>query len=285
MNPVKLVLCSSGAIACGVMLTLVVSAVMGEENTTNAFRVCADPNNLPFSNEDRSGFENKLEEIIAADLSRPLIYAWHPQRRAFIRNTLKAGICDAVMGVPAELGTVTATRPYYRSTYVFLYRTGHGLDGLTSIHDRRLKDASIGVQLIGDDGYNTPPAHALSAQGIVNNLVGYTVYGDYRDQNPPARIIEAVAMGAVDVAAAWGPLAGYFAPREIVPITLAPITDTAGYEPLLFQYDIAVGVRKGDQALKTRIDAALDRHRLEIAHLLQSYGVPLVAEGETALRN
>jgi len=141
------------------------------------------------------------------------------------------------------------------------------------------------VQLIGDDGYNTPPAHALSAQGIVDNLVGYTIYGDYREPNPPARIVEAVAAGAVDVAAVWGPLAGYFAPREIVPLTLAPITDTAEYKPLLFQYDIAVGVRKGDEALKTRIDAALDRHRLEIKHLLQSYGVPLVAEDGTVARN
>jgi mxaJ protein len=285
MNPAKFSPYRSITTACGVMLALAIGTARGEESTTNALRVCADPNNLPFSNRDRNGFEDKLAAIIAADLSRPLSYVGHPQRRAFIRNTLKAGICDAVMGVPAELGMVTASRSYYRSTYVFVYRPGHGLDGLTSIHDRRLKDVSIGVQLVGDDGYNTPPAHALSAQGIVDNLVGYTVYGDYREPNPPARIVDAVAVGAVDVAAVWGPLAGYFAPRETVPLTVVPITDTAEYKPLLFQYDIAVGVRKGHEALKTRIDAALERHRLEITRLLQSYGVPLIADEETALKN
>lgn len=181
MNSVRLSSSRSIAIAGSIMLVTAISAASGEESaTTNAFRVCADPNNLPFSSKEGSGYEDKLAEIIAADLSRPLTYVWHPQRRAFIRNTLKAGMCDAVMGVPAELATVTATRPYYRSTYVFVYRPGHGLDGLTSMYDRRLRAVSIGVQLIGDEGYNTPPAHALSMQGIVDNLVGYTVYGDYR---------------------------------------------------------------------------------------------------------
>jgi quinoprotein dehydrogenase-associated probable ABC transporter substrate-binding protein len=285
MKPVTRKSCRSIAVACCVTLAAAISAASAEESSSNPFRVCADPNNLPFSNQARAGFEDKLAQIIAADLSRPLAYVWHPQRRAFIRDTLKAGRCDAVMGVPAELAAVTASRPYYRSAYVFVYRPDHGLDGLSSMRDRRLKDVSIGVQLIGDDGYNTPPAHALSAQGIVDNLVGYTIYGDYREPNPPARIVDAVAAGAVDVAAVWGPLAGYFAPRETVPLTLTPITDTAEYKPLLFQYDIAVGVRKGDEALKTRIDAALDRHRMEIKHLLQSYGVPLVAEDGAVAKN
>ena len=219
MNPVKLSSCRSIGIAGGIMLGVAIGTASGEGGATSAFRVCADPNNLPFSSKEGSGFEDKLAEIIAADLSRPLTYVWHPQRRGFIRNTLKIGVCDAVMGLPADLGMVTPSRPYYRSTYVFLYRQGRGLDGLTSMHDRRLRDVSIGVQLIGDEGYNTPPAHALSAQGIVDNLVGYTVYGDYRASNPPARIVDAVAAGAVDVAAVWGPLAGYFAPRENVPLT------------------------------------------------------------------
>jgi mxaJ protein len=285
MNPVTLSICQPSAIVCGVILAAAIGTASGEESTINPLRVCADPNNLPFSNRNRSGFEDKLAEIIAAELSRPLTFVWYPQRRGFIRNTLKAGLCDAVMGVPAELGTVTVSRPYYRSTYVFVYRPDRGLDGLSSMHDRRLKDVSIGVQLIGDDGYNTPPEHALSAQGIVNNLVGYTVYGDYREPNPPARIVDAVAVGAVDVAAVWGPLAGYFALRETVPLRVVPITDTAEFRPLLFQYDIAVGMRKGDEALKTRIDAALDQHRLEITRLLQNYGVPLVTEDETASKN
>jgi mxaJ protein len=285
MNSAKLSSCRSIAMAGGFMLLGAAGTISSEDSATNALRVCADPNNLPFSNKARNGFEDKLAEIIAADLSRPLIYVWHPQRRAFVRNTLNAGLCDAVMGVPAELEAVTASLPYYRSTYVFVYRPGRGLDGLTSVHDRRLKDVAIGVQLIGDDGYNTPPAHALSAQGFIDNLVGYTVFGDYREPNPPARIVDAVAAGEVGVAAVWGPLAGYFAARQNVPLTLAPITDTAKYKPLLFQFDIAVGVRQGDEALKTRIDAALDRHRPEIVRLLRSYGVPLVTEGQPARKD
>jgi quinoprotein dehydrogenase-associated probable ABC transporter substrate-binding protein len=285
MNSAKLSSCRSIAMAGGFMLLGAAGTTGSEDSATNALRVCADPNNLPFSNKARNGFEDKLAEIIAADLSRPLTYVWYPQRRAFVRNTLNAGLCDVVMGVPAELEIVTASLPYYRSTYVFVYRPGRGLDGLTSVRDRRLRDVTIGVQLIGDDGYNTPPSHALSAQGFVENLVGYTVFGDYREPNPPARIVDAVAAGEVSVAAVWGPLAGYFAARQKVPLTLAPITDTAEYKPLLFQYDIAVGVRKGDAPLKSRIDAAVNRHRLEITRLLRSYGVPLVAEDEPAREN
>jgi mxaJ protein len=136
-----------------------------EEPNPASFRVCADPNNLPFSSSDRSGFENKLADIVAADLGKDVSYTWRPQRRAFIRNTLNADQCDAIMGVPAKLDLVTTSQPYYRSTYVFVYRSDHGLDRLNSILDPRLRKLAIGVQLIGDDGYNTPPSHALSEQG------------------------------------------------------------------------------------------------------------------------
>lgn len=272
-------LSAAGAATLALAFVVADDLAGGAQAESRSFRVCADPNNLPFSRSDGSGFENKLAELIASDLGERLVYTWRPQRRAYIRTTLKAGECDAIMGVPAQLGPVTATRPYYRSRYVFISRTDRNLGNLTSISDPRLKDLSIGVQLIGDDGYNTPPAHALSEQGIVANLVGYTVYGDYRQPNPPARIIDAVVNGAVDIAAVWGPLAGYFAPRATVPLTLTPITETAKFKPLRFDYAIAVGVRKGDDALKTPIDAVLGRRKAEIAQLLAQYGVPLVSDG------
>jgi mxaJ protein len=265
------------AVAAAALAALVSGVTRAQEANKDDFRVCADPNNLPFSSRTSAGFENKIAELIAGDLGRHLTIAWQPQRRAFVRHTLKADLCDVIMGVPAGFEMVATTRPYYRSRYVFVYRADRGYGELTSIRDPRLKHLAIGVQLIGDDGYNTPPAHALSQQGIVSNLVGYTVYGDYREPNPPARIIDAVANGTVDVAAVWGPLAGYFAARAPVPLTLAPITDTAGFKPLRFEYDIAVGVRKDDGALKDRIDGALERHRAEIERLLHDYGVPLVA--------
>jgi quinoprotein dehydrogenase-associated probable ABC transporter substrate-binding protein len=244
-----------------------------------SFRVCADPNNLPFSNSDGAGFENKLAQLIAHDLGQHVVYTWWAQRRGFIRNTLKAQTCDVVMGVPAKLDMVETTRPYYRSTYVFVSRADRHYD-LHSLRDPRLHNLSIGVQLIGDDGYNTPPAHALGEQGIVTNLVGYTVYGDYRRASPPARIVEAVANGEVDIAAVWGPLAGYFAERSGIPLTLTPLTDTAGFRPLVFTFDIAVGVRKGDHARRHAVDDALARHQPEIEQLLETYQVPLLRDDQ-----
>jgi mxaJ protein len=245
-----------------------------------SFRVCADPNNLPFSNREGEGFENRLAQLVAAELGKKVIYTWWAQRRGFIRNTLKAGDCDVVMGVPAELDMVEATRPYYRSAYVFVSRSDRAY-ALHSIKDERLRNLSIGVQLVGNDGFNTPPAHALGEQGIVRNVVGYTLYGDYREDSPPKRIVEAVESGVVDVAAVWGPLAGYYAQRSRVPLTLTPIGDTADFHPLAFEFDIAVGVRKGEHALRGAIEAVLVRRSAEIERLLADYGVPLVGrDGE-----
>ena len=266
-----------GAVAAAIIAAATLSPARSED-AASMFRVCADPNNLPFSNRAGAGFENKLAELVAGKLGKQVAYTWWAQRRGFIRNTLKAGDCDVVMGVPAKLDMVETTRPYYRSTYVFVSQSDRGY-ALNSIKDARLRSLSIGVQLIGDDGFNTPPAHALGEQGIVRNVVGYTVYGDYRQANPPARIVEAVESGAVDVAAVWGPLAGYFARRSPVPLTLTPIVDTEDFSPLAFQYDIAVGVRRGDHARKAEIDDVLARHRAEITRLLEDYGVPLVTGG------
>jgi mxaJ protein len=265
----------AAAAAVAMLMQVPLAAAHGTEGGANALRVCADPNNLPFSNRDGAGFENKLAGLIAEKLGKSLHYTWWAQRRGFIRNTLKAGACDLVMGVPARLDMVKATRPYYRSSYVFVTRADRHFD-ISSIKDKRLKHLSIGVQLIGDDGFNTPPAHALSQQGIVDNLVGFTVYGDYRQPNPPARIIDAVVDGRIDVAAAWGPLAGYFARRAPVPLTVMPMVDTEEFRPLVFEYDIAVGVRKGDHALQAEIDDVLARNAEEIRRILEDYGVPFV---------
>lgn len=249
------------------------------EEVTTELRVCADPNNLPYSNRDEAGFENKLAEFVATKLGKQLTYVWQPQRRAYIRTGLGSDACDILMGVPVKFERVEATLPYYRSTYVFVYRSDRHFD-LQSIKDQRLRKLSVGVQLIGNDGYNTPPAHALSEQGIINNVVGYTVYGDYRQPNPSSRIVEAVESGAVDLAAVWGPVAGYFAKLSPVSLTVAPIGDTDEFKPLLFQYDIAIGVRKGNHALRSQIDGIIARHRTEITRLLEDYSVPLVTNGE-----
>jgi quinoprotein dehydrogenase-associated probable ABC transporter substrate-binding protein len=244
-------------------------------------RICADPNNLPFSNRAEAGFENKLAAMVAESLGRQVSYTWWAQRRGFIRNTLKADRCDVVMGVPAGYDLVETTKPYYRSTYVFVTRQDQHLD-LASLTDPRLHQLTIGVHLIGDDGNNPPPAQALGQQGIVDNVRGYSIYGDYRQADPPARLIEAVEHGDIDVAAAWGPLGGYFAKHSAVPLTVTPVRDGEQFAPQQFQFAISIGVRKGDHALRDQLNAFIDGHRSEIASLLRSYGVPLVELPVTA---
>ena len=238
-------------------------------------RVCADPNNLPFSNERREGFENRLADLIAADLGARVEYTWWAQRRGFIRNTLNADLCDVVMGVPGSFELALVTRPYYRSTYVFVTRRDRGLT-LRSFDDSLLRTVRIGVQMIGDDYANAPPAHALANRGIVDNVRGYLVYGDYREENPPARIIEAVASGEIDVAIAWGPLAGYFAARQAVPLDIAPVSPQIDLPFLPFVYDIALGVKRGNDSLRAELDEVLVRRRDDIGKLLEDYGVPRV---------
>jgi len=251
----------------------VVGDVHGQQ--TRELRVCADPNNLPYSNEREEGFENKIAELIARELGATLSYMWWPQRRGFIRNTLRERQCDLVMGVPTSYELVLATRPYYRSTYVFVYRKDRGYQ-IRSLDDPILRELKIGVHVIGDDYNNSPPAHALGNRQIVGNIVGYSVYGDYSEPNPPARLIEAVARGDVDLAIAWGPIAGYFAQKESVPLELVPVSPSIDLPFLPFVYDISLGVRREDEAFRDELEAILVRKQAEIRQILESYGVPLV---------
>jgi mxaJ protein len=238
-------------------------------------RVCADPNNLPFSNERREGFENRLAELVARELGARLEYVWWAQRRGFIRNTLAAGECDVVFGVPSRFERVLATAPYLRSSYVFVSRDTIS-PPIASLDDPRLRTLRIGVHLIGDDYTNTPPAHALARRGIVRNVAGYTIYGDYREPNPPARIIEAVGRGEIDVAIVWGPFAGYFAPRERTKLRVTPVAPASDGPAIPFQFDISLGVRRGNDSLRSELDAVLVRRKEEIRAVLARYGVPTV---------
>jgi len=235
-------------------------------------RVCADPNNLPFSNDRGEGFENKIADLLARDLDAIVTYTWWAQRRGFMRNTLKAGLCDLVPGVPSGLEMLRTTAPYYRSTYVFVTRA----DGpaAASFNDPVLRDVTIGVQLVGDDGWNTPPAHALSRRGIVGNVRGYSLFGDYGAPNPPAHIVEAVADGEIAVAVAWGPMAGFFAARQQTPLRVTPVSPQIDGPRLPMAFDISMGVRKEDEALREEIDAALQRLKPEVDAILAAYHVP-----------
>jgi mxaJ protein len=241
-------------------------------------RVCADPNNLPFSNRAMEGFENKIAALVAREMNVDVQYTWWAQRRGFIRNTLRANECDLVVGVPSSFELAQTTAPYYRSTYVFVYRKNRGLD-ISSLDDPLLRKLKIGVQMIGDDSANTPPAHALTNRKIIENVRGYTVYGDYAEANPPARIVEAVANGEIDVAIVWGPLAGYFAKRQKVPLEVTPVSPEIDLPYLPFVFDISMGVRRGDDAFREELEQILVRRRAEIESLLDEYGVPRIKKG------
>jgi len=236
-------------------------------------RVCADPNNLPFSNERREGFENRLAAMLAEDIGARVEYTWWAQRRGFVRNTLREGTCDLIMGVPSGFEMARTSQPYYRSTYVFVSREDRALD-VRSFDDPRLRTLKVGVQMIGDDFANSPPAHALSARGMVSNVVGYSVLDDYSKPNPPAHVMAAVASGEVDTAIVWGPLAGYFARREPVPLKLSPVSPQVDLPSLPFVFDISMGVRRGDTERLQTVNDFITRRRADIDKVLDEFGVP-----------
>jgi quinoprotein dehydrogenase-associated probable ABC transporter substrate-binding protein len=237
-------------------------------------RVCADPNNMPFSNEREEGFENRIARLVARDLRRPLEYFWLPQRRGFIRNSLNARRCDVVMGVPAQYGLLQPTKSYYRSAYVFVSRRDHHLR-IDSFDAPSLKSLTIGIQMTGD-GYNNPPAaEELASRHIVQNIRGFMIYGDYSRPEPQREIVDAVADGRVDVAVVWGPLAGYYAQRATTLLDVRPVAAVAGKSPSGFTFDIAMGVRRDDTALRAALDGVITRRGEEMRQILRAYGVPL----------
>jgi mxaJ protein len=240
-------------------------------------RVCADPNNLPFSSRQGNGFENRLAEILARDLGAKVEYTWWPQRKSFLKRTLEAGLCDVVMGLPSEMPTALTTRPYYRSTYVFVTRKDRGLH-IESLDDPLLKNVRIGIHIVGDDF--APPAYALGRRGIVSNIVGYNLFGAENEQNPPGKIIDAVEHGDVDVAIVWGPFAGYFGAKEAAPLEIIPVAPAPDFAFVPFAYDMSLAVRKGDEKRKSELEAAMDHRCTEIRALLESYGIPQVPGGK-----
>jgi quinoprotein dehydrogenase-associated probable ABC transporter substrate-binding protein len=236
-------------------------------------RVCADPDNLPFSNRNEEGFENRIATLLARELGDSLVYVWWPQRRGFVRNTLRARECDVVLGAPAGFDPVLSTKPYYRSTYYLVFPTARR-PHLTSLDDEALKRVRVGVSLIGEDYEHTPPVHALLARGISTNVTGFSSF--YGEEHRPGEIIAALAKGTIDVAIVWGPVAGYFARRSSVPLTLVALPDDK-VSGLPFVFDVGFGVRRSDRALKARLDEIVDRRRAEIERILREYDVPTVS--------
>jgi mxaJ protein len=245
----------AGALAAGTSLT-----------------ICADPANMPYSNAAQEGFENRIAAMFATDLHAELKTIWATQRSGFFIKTLLSGACDAVVAAPWALSArkeFTATRPYFASSYVAVQRAGDP-NRFTSFDDPWLKDARIGLQLVGGDD-STPPGRALTQRGLTAHLRGYSPWTSSQE-----RIVQAVASGEIDIAFVWGPIAGYYAalpPQKNV--TLAPIRVDAAMIAVPFVFSMAVVLRKQDTALRDRLQIVLDRHRNDIAALLETYHVPL----------
>jgi mxaJ protein len=246
----------------------------GAPRTTAPLRICADPANLPFTDINGRGFENRIADMLARDLGTAVQYTWRPQRTDFIDTTLLANRCDIVMGYPSNVQMLATTKPYYRSIFVFVTRRSSGLH-VRSYDDPALTKLRIGVQFSGEDDASSPPAKSLGRRGIAGNLVGFLAFGDEHATNRPAEIITAVARGDIDIAAAWGPMAGYFAAREREPLDVTLVSPQSD-GPLPQAFDISMAVRRGEPVRLARLNRFIDTHRGDIDALLAEYHVPRV---------
>jgi quinoprotein dehydrogenase-associated probable ABC transporter substrate-binding protein len=246
--------------------------------------VCADPGNLPYSSSKLDGFENRIAELLAADMHRTLRYTWAPERRNFFNRTLLAHACDVVISVPASLPqsmpAIAVTRPWFTSTYVAVTRADDDRH-FTGFDDAWLKSARIGLQLITGGDVNPPPAMSLSRRGITNNITGFSPW-DIEETAPQEKIVDAVANGSIDVALVWGPFGGYFAKPFGDRLKIESITNDPAIPGLTFSYPMAAAVRSADTALKDALQAALDRNAPKIAAILKDYHIPVVEQSAAA---
>lgn len=234
----------------------------------SALRVCADPANMPFSNKDGEGFENKVAEVIAGDLGVPVVYTWFPQATGFIRNTLRARKCDVVMGYAQGHELVQNTNHYYRSAYVLLYREGSDLAGVEELADPRLQGRRIGV-IAG-----TPPATNLAINGLIGKAKPFHLMVDRRFYSPAEEMIGEIADGTLDAGLLWGPIGGYYAKQSKAPITVVPLLkEKAGPR---MAYRITFGIRPQEPNWKHKLNELIARHQDEINAILNDYGVPIL---------
>jgi quinoprotein dehydrogenase-associated probable ABC transporter substrate-binding protein len=240
----------------------------GELVDLKTFRVCADPRNLPFSNEAGEGFENKLAALFAQKLGEPANYTYLPQVIGFVRNTLNALRCDVIMGVAVGDDLVQTTNPYYRTTYALVFKPGSGLDDIESLEDPRLKGKHIGIVA------GTPPATVLVQQGLMMLARPYALTVDTRVEAPARTMAEDVAAGQIDAGVLWGPIAGYYAQHVTPHLVVAPLLK----EQQRMDFRIAMGVRRSDQDWKRRLNRLIVENQPDIDRILSEYGVPLLDE-------
>jgi quinoprotein dehydrogenase-associated probable ABC transporter substrate-binding protein len=235
----------------------------------HVFRVCADPNNMPFSDQKGDGFENKLAELMAGKLGEPVSYTYYPQVIGFVRNTLNTDRCDVVMGVAQGYDLVQTTKPYYHTAYALVFKPHDGLDGVDSLGDARLKDKRIGIVA------GTPPASIMTMDGLMAKAKPYPLTVDTRYESPTKTMIDDLIAGRIDAGVLWGPIAGYYAKHSDPPLTVVLLLKEHGV-PMDFR--ISMGVRHSDQDWKRKLNRLIADDQDAINKLLVSFGVPLLDE-------
>jgi quinoprotein dehydrogenase-associated probable ABC transporter substrate-binding protein len=234
-----------------------------------ALKVCADPNDLPFSSEQKQGFENKIAELMANALGVKVEYTWFPQIIGFARNTLQAHRCDLVVGTVAGDDIMQTTNPYYFTTYVMVYRSDKGL-ALDGVADPRLASLRLGVVS------TTPPSDLLVRHDLMSHAKPYPLTVDTRVQSPTHQMIQDVVNRTIDVGFLWGPIAGYYKKHDKLPLTLVPLKEEPGAARM--KYHIAMGVRANEPEWRRRVNATILKQQLAITAILRDYGIPLLNE-------
>lgn len=241
-------------------------------------RVCADPNNLPFSNEKGEGFENRIAELLAKKLGKELAYSFYPGATGFVRNTLNAHLCDVILGMPQGNDLVQPTNPYYRTTYAIVTRAGGDLDGIENLDDPRLKEKKGRIGLIA----NTPPGNILAKNGMIGHVKPYALMVDTRFESSTAQMVGDLEKGDIDAGLLWGPIAGYYAKKSPVKLNVAALPETPGTR---MAFRIAFGVRHSDQNWKRDLNNFIAQNKGEIEKILDDYGVPMLDESGQPLHH
>jgi quinoprotein dehydrogenase-associated probable ABC transporter substrate-binding protein len=257
------------SLALALLLPLGAAAQTAELIARTELRVCADPNDLPFSNKAGEGFENKIAELIGQDLAVPVSYVWFPQVVGFVRNTLRAHQCDLVMGAVSGDAVMENTNPYYHSGYVLVSRNDSGIHA-QSVADPALADKRIGLVAA------TPPTDLLLKHGLMAHVTSYALAVDTRYDSPPRAMLQDIIDGKLDLGLVWGPIAGYYIKHDGLPLTAVFLDSEDGSTRLDFH--IAMGVRANEPEWRRRINQAIERHQPEITRLLVEYGIPLLDE-------
>ena len=275
-----------GVVCCGcflslsMMFSLGVSSALAQTTSDlvarSALRVCADPANLPFSNERRQGFENKVADLIGNKLDLPVVYTWFPQATGFVRRTLRDRKCDIIMGFSQGHELVQNTNHYYRSTYVMVFKTGGKLEGIENLDDPRLRDVRIGVVA------GTPPATVLAINQLLGRIKPYPLLVDRRHDSPAERMIADIEKGEIDLGLMWGPIGGYFASKAKTKLSVQPMTkETNGPR---MAYRITFGIRKGEPDWKHKLNDLIAANQSEINAILLEFGVPLLTEQDELIK-